>query len=211
MQNILSGVYKIINISNNKIYIGSSINIKNRIKRHLNDLDKNKHYNIYLQNAWNKYGKEKFLFEILEEVVEKNMLADREQYYIDKYNASDLNYGYNLCPNAYISIGYKHTEETRIRMRVDRKINSQKYARLGENHWNWGNKLSENAYNHFRNNHPDYSGEKSPKAKLTNDNVIELRKLYATKKYTLTDLSLKYNIHKRTVSKIIRRERWKNL
>jgi len=59
------GVYKIINTVNNKCYIGSSINIRKRKSQHQLRLRNNKHGNIYLQNAWNKYGEDKFVFEII--------------------------------------------------------------------------------------------------------------------------------------------------
>ena len=52
---ILVGVYKIK--IGDKIYIGSSNNINGRIKRHIYDLEKNKHYNHKMQNAYNLYLK----------------------------------------------------------------------------------------------------------------------------------------------------------
>jgi hypothetical protein len=36
-------------------YIGQSVNISTRIRQHKNSLKKNKHYNSYMQNAYNKY------------------------------------------------------------------------------------------------------------------------------------------------------------
>ncbi len=86
MNNII-GIYKIINKFNNKIYIGSSINIRKRINRHFND---------YLQNAWNKYGEEIFTYEVLEIIYNVNDLMDREQHFIDINNASNIKFGYNL-------------------------------------------------------------------------------------------------------------------
>jgi len=52
----VSGIYKIINLKNNKIYIGSSICIIKRWYHHKYHLINNNHSNCYLQNAWNKYG-----------------------------------------------------------------------------------------------------------------------------------------------------------
>jgi len=57
-----SGVYQIINLINNKIYIGSAIDFESRFKRHKNSLQKGKHHSILLQRAWNKYGGENFEF-----------------------------------------------------------------------------------------------------------------------------------------------------
>ena len=76
------GIYKIENIINNIIYIGSSINVEKRFERHKYDLKRNKHHNIYLQRSYNKYGIENFKFEIIEEC---NILDIKsiEQKYLD--------------------------------------------------------------------------------------------------------------------------------
>jgi group I intron endonuclease len=58
----MEGIYKIENIINGKLYIGSSVNIDKRIKRHKNDLIKNKHINCYLQREFNKYGIHSYIF-----------------------------------------------------------------------------------------------------------------------------------------------------
>lgn len=91
---IISGVYKITNIVNGKLYVGSSKNIYQRWKNHKNMLKRNEYHSQHLQAAWNKYGEDKFIFEIIEECKESNLLI-REQYYIDLYNSCDNYYGYN--------------------------------------------------------------------------------------------------------------------
>lgn len=50
----ISGIYKITNLVNNKVYIGQSVNIRKRWNQHVLELNKNIHPNIYLQSAWNK-------------------------------------------------------------------------------------------------------------------------------------------------------------
>lgn len=77
-----SGIYKICVLPTNKFYIGSAHIFKRRFLVHKNNLKKNKHGNTILQNAWNKYGEENFVFEIIEYCDKKNCLI-REQYYID--------------------------------------------------------------------------------------------------------------------------------
>ena len=211
MKNIFSGVYKIYNNINQKIYIGSSQDIERRINKHFNELRKNIHKNRHLQGACNIYGEENFKYEILENVIEKNKLVEKEQFYINKYNASNENNGYNICPNAYNSLGFKHTEESKRKMSIEKRKNPQKYARCGENHWKWGKKTSISMKNFFRDNHPDYNGEKSPMAKLTNEIVLKIRELYNTGNFTYNDLAKIYEINKSAVGKIILRERWKNI
>jgi len=128
------GIYKISNLISNKFYIGSSIDINRRWKEHKNDLKKNKHDNEYLQNSWNKYGEETFLFEIIEIVNDKNNLIIYEQKYLDdlKNNYKKDEY-YNICLNAKNMLGFKHSNETKEKMSNLHKNN--KYS-LGFKHSN---------------------------------------------------------------------------
>lgn len=91
----ITGIYCIENIINNKKYIGQSVNIKNRKRKHLDELNKNKHCNEFLQNDWIQYGNNSFKFEILEEC-DADDLDKLERYYINKYNTTDSRFGYNL-------------------------------------------------------------------------------------------------------------------
>jgi len=90
----ICGIYKIENLVNGKVYIGSSINIKERWRRHKKDLRKNKHHSIYLQRSWDKYGEVNFKFEVVELLINKEELLEKEQLYIDKYDS--YNNGYNI-------------------------------------------------------------------------------------------------------------------
>ncbi len=47
------GIYKIENILDNKIYVGSSIDISKRLMKHKYHLRGDYHNNNYLQNAYN--------------------------------------------------------------------------------------------------------------------------------------------------------------
>lgn len=80
-----SGIYYIRNINNNKIYIGSTQNFKNRFSKHRSQLKNNRHHNILLQNAYNKYGIESFNYIILE-LCDIDSLLIREQYWLDNLN-----------------------------------------------------------------------------------------------------------------------------
>lgn len=88
--------YSITNTQNNKKYIGISININERFSRHLMELRGNRHHSIRLQNAWNKYPEESFVFEILEER-EYQDFNEAEEYEISLINKFDSkNNGYNM-------------------------------------------------------------------------------------------------------------------
>lgn len=66
LDNNICGIYKIVNITNSKVYIGQSNNIKKRWTEHRSALNNNRHVNVHLQNAWNKYGENNFEFVIIE-------------------------------------------------------------------------------------------------------------------------------------------------
>lgn len=90
-----SGIYKITNTVNMKLYIGKSNNVKQRIRSHRWDLKYNKHHNPYLQKSWNKYGEDKFLFEIIEYCA-KDIIYEREDYWAKVLRVHDHEYGYNI-------------------------------------------------------------------------------------------------------------------
>lgn len=79
------GIYKIINLITNDIYIGSSFNIYHRVRRHYSDLKKLQHHNCILQNSFNKYGHESFKSEILE-ICTKDQLVEKEVFWITLLN-----------------------------------------------------------------------------------------------------------------------------
>ena len=87
------GIYKITCLANSKVYIGGSVNLKNRIRQHKRRLRKNKHCNSSLQNDYNKFGLTNFTYEILKYCFRVE-LPFKEMYYIVKYNT--FNEGYNV-------------------------------------------------------------------------------------------------------------------
>lgn len=90
------GIYKITNVINGRIYVGSTHMFKKRGPSHKNDLIANRHKNTFLQSDFNKCGAEAFIFEILEMVEgnEKLRLAC-EQKYLDQFFDNGKNC-YNL-------------------------------------------------------------------------------------------------------------------
>lgn len=91
------GIYCISNNVNGKKYIGQSINIYDRWVSHILSLKGHYHHNQHLQASWEKYSQEAFCFYILEKCDESS-LWEREQYWINKFNTLNANYGYNLIP-----------------------------------------------------------------------------------------------------------------
>jgi len=139
----ITGIYKITNIVNNKVYIGSSINVKKRCNQHFRMLKNSNHHSSKLQNAYNRYGKESFIFEIIEEC-DKNVITDREQYWLDKLDS--YNNGYNCTLNVEKTmLGKKHSDESKNKMRKKHKSFSIpiENRRFGEKNPMYGVKRSD--------------------------------------------------------------------
>ena len=91
-----SGVYKLTNKLNGRIYIGSTHRFKKRWSEHSKRLESGKHSNKFLQADYNKCGDEAFVFEVVEVVEgpqENRLLV--EQRYIDQHY-DDQQQCYNL-------------------------------------------------------------------------------------------------------------------
>lgn len=105
-----SGIYKITCTVNKRIYIGSAVNLRDRKRQHFNELRQNKHYNHYLQRAWNKYGESVFTFEVLELVLSMSLTA-REQYWLNKLKPFRQK-GFNIARDTVSpNLGRKNTPE----------------------------------------------------------------------------------------------------
>ena len=111
------GIYKIKNLSDNKIYIGSSVNINSRKYKHFWMLRKNIHDNNHLQNSYNKFGEKKFTFTILELCNIEDLIM-LENKYINTYKTDNSEFGYNLD---------KVNEFRRNTFNDDVKLNLSKY------------------------------------------------------------------------------------
>ena len=116
-----TGVYKIVNSTNDKCYIGSTatLGFKKRWWSHRTKLRMNKHFNQHLQYSWNKYGEQNFRFEIVERCLPAQCIA-REQYYFDSLHPE-----YNILQIAGSCRGYKHTDiaKKKIGVRIANILN----------------------------------------------------------------------------------------
>jgi hypothetical protein len=93
---IESGVYQIRCIPTGKIYVGSAVNLRKRWGEHRRSLQRGKHCNHRLQNAWNKYGAECFEFSVLEFVAVSDLVVV-EQEWILSTGCTDSTIGFNIC------------------------------------------------------------------------------------------------------------------
>lgn len=136
MQIINSGIYKITNTINGKLYIGSTTNLKQRKYAHFYNLNNSRC--IKLVNAMKKYGIDNFVFEVIEYInlqecsanESKLTLIEREQYYLDLYQSYIT--GYNIIKHAGCSTyGHKFSEVQKL---------VYKKCKKGENNPMWNRK-----------------------------------------------------------------------
>ena len=183
----------ILNLNNSKVYIGSSVDMNKRKREHFYELKRNKHHNNYLQRAFNKYGEENFRFIILE-YVEKNILFEKETFWIKLKKSLEPKYGYNL--------GIPNTDE-RLQLR-DETILKKKIA----------------AYNQYYSNNNKISLEDFLNGKKAKDLIEKLgpqnkKKVYAFNKDTgikeyefesITDTANKLNVKITSIEKVLSKD-----
>lgn len=99
-------VYQIKNLTNGRVYVGSTINFAQRKWRHLYDLKRGKHRSRFMQRDFNKCGSNAFVIEIIEDVSEVDNLIAREQHWLDT-----LQPPYNSAKLAGTVLGVKHPPE----------------------------------------------------------------------------------------------------
>lgn len=190
------GIYKITNNINGKIYIGQSNNIQRRFLEHKN---RGATSRIPVDIAIQKYGKENFSFEVIEECTIEQ-LNQKEMYWISYFNSVEN--GYNcLVGGDQQSIGSNngrailtedevkiirtaynnHERRKDVYEQFKDKIAFSSFARIWDG-TSWTHIMPEVL---TENNKKYYSkeatnGEKSPNAKLTDKEVINIRERYVS-------------------------------
>ena len=141
-------IYGYTNLESGKMYIGQTIYPQRRYKAH--------RYGKY-KNGWHKdyqNNPEKYEYSVIEYDVPEDKLDEREMFWISFFDS--YRNGYNLTEGGNTTRGYKHTEETRKKMREHHADVS------GENGPMYGKKHSEETRKKMREHHADVSGENNP-------------------------------------------------
>lgn len=121
MNKYSSGIYNIT--IDNKIYIGSAVNIKQRWRSHQSQLKNSKHPNIHLQRAWNKYKEASFTIICNCPIP---CLLGMEQYWIDM-----LKPAYNIRKIANSNLGLKLSSETKAKISAaNQNVSDERRAKI---------------------------------------------------------------------------------
>ena len=221
------GIYKITNKQNDKFYIGSSINIEMRWYAHKSCLRRNVHTNQHLQNAWNKYGEDNFIFSIFIETDEEALL-NKEQEIIDESKCCDKNIGYNKALIAGSPMkGRKHSPEAieKIRQASTGRVNSLEtrrkisLANKGRTVSPEGRKRMSDAKKGYipacasmppspegRKRISEYAktrtGHKNPNSRLTPEQVENIRKDFENSELTNGKIAERYGVSISTIKRI---------
>lgn len=201
--NTKSGIYKITNHLNGKVYIGQTINYKRRKREHYSELNYRDHRNPYLQKSWDKNGPENFTMELIHEC-ECSDLDYWEVFYINDYESMIDDKGYNLISggndNRVIS------EATRKKMSASRK--GRKFS---EEH---RNKISKSLKgkvilqewvdksNKTKRDNKTFWGEENPNATFSNTTAKEII-IDLLSGLSNEDVSLKHKVSINSVYNII--------
>lgn len=148
---INTGIYKIENKINHKVYIGQTNNLEKREIQHFSSLRNNNHFNSYLQNSFNKYGEENFTFTVLQLCETREELNYFETYWWEHFvKMVGKNNVYNL---AHTGDAKNTSEETRKKNSLSHKgktplnkgkkasqetIEKLRISHLGQKSWNKG-------------------------------------------------------------------------
>lgn len=107
------GVYAIINRDNLKVYIGSGRIVNKRLNCHLSEFRSGRHSNPHLLRSF-RSNPRAFEFTMVEEVRDLDKLLEREQFWINFYQSTNPEKGYNLCKSAKSSgLIAPHLEEVK--------------------------------------------------------------------------------------------------
>lgn len=122
-----TGIYEIVNTKNGCRYVGSALRMANRWGQHVAQLSEGRHHSRYLQRSWNKYGAASFRFSAVLWCAKEDLIH-YEQTVMDALSPE-----YNVAPIAGSQLGYKHTEESRKKMKASR-ANTPSSAMKGRVH-----------------------------------------------------------------------------
>lgn len=140
-----AGIYLWVHKESGKNYVGSAVDLSTRLGKYFSKNYLNKHKTMYICNALLKHDYSAFNLTILEYIDTTNLskkearllILKREQQYLDNFEPK-----YNILKVAGSSLGFKHTEESLIKIskiHLGRIVSEETRAKMslaktGDNH-----------------------------------------------------------------------------
>jgi hypothetical protein len=75
----------------------------------------------------------------------------------------------------------------------------------------WGTHLHNIQYSAKAGRITGWTGEKSPRAKHTNEDILRIRELYASGEHTQDEIAAMFGVKRHNISKIVLRQRWAHI
>ena len=174
------GIYKITNVVTGDFYIGSAVNLRMRYQDHRSRLIGNRHANVHLQRAWNKYGADSFEFSVCEHC-EKDRTIEREQFYIDNEKPT-----YNILPIAGSRLGSKASDEARQHMSIahigvrqtEETKRKRSEALKGKPNGKLGTRASDETKRKMSESHANFCHTEEGKRKISEAQMGELNHMF---------------------------------
>ncbi len=129
--NRVSGVYIFLHRDSGRCYVGSSVDMGQRLTRHLWDIDHAKQ--TYFGRALKKYGFEAFDYEVIVRCP-KEQLLEREKFFIQFYGAVAPG-GFNTYNDPTATYDKKVSEATRAKIRakkIGKKLTEEHRRKISE-------------------------------------------------------------------------------
>lgn len=203
----LFGIYKIECGEDNGIYIGAcTCEFRYRFQTHKSRLRQHKHQKL-LQNAYDKYGADSFVFSIVQICDKNDDIAKLEVQYINYYKSKSNKNIYNIHKGGE-TVGNKLSEDTRHKMSMSRKgtkLSEHQHAILME--YNKNKKLTDEQKKFLSQR---FVGSKSNFAILDEGKVADIKRRLMNNE-NVQDIADLYNVNKACVDNIRLNYRWKHV
>jgi len=194
----------LVNKVNGKVYIGQTmVSLKNRMRQHFADARRG--VPILLYNAIRKYGEHNFDGVIIGQCLTIKELDSLEKQLIKAYDSTNRSLGYNIRDGGQGGGRYEgywhHTDEAKAKIGAASKGNKYRLGISSSHSEECRKKISAGV-----------SGSKHGQAKLTEEQVLEIRRIGARREWGIGHkLAQQFGVKDMMISCILNRRNWKHI
>jgi group I intron endonuclease len=198
MQEKLFYIYKITNKINNKIYVGKTNNPVKRFQNHISR-SRTLKTNQPIHFAMAKYGKDNFVFEIIETCCDAALLNAREIFWIENLKSNQKIIGYNITNGGEGSFGRMQTETTKNKISKSMKgannhLYGKHHSELEKQQISLSNEITKLNY-----------------SKLSRQDIIDIKNLIIAGKLKGIEIAKLFNTTPAIISKIKHNKIWSRI